>query len=269
MTTGLSRPRHQDVRAQWPWLLVVAAWIVAVVATLTGQRFLIDHHYLLEESGLPWPLAASVFLIGWQVMIVAMMAPASIPFARVTLTDLQMESLSARWRRQSRAHFFAAYVGVWTTFGLLAFSGDTMIHHAVDAWPWLAAHSYLIGATTLALAGLYQFTRWKRISLARCRADHAPTTASEVNPIMPHWRLGLRHGLDSVCCCWALMLIMFGIGVGELGWMAALTLMMVGETALPRETHSRLACDAIGVGLIVLAGLWLAHPAWLMPVTAA
>lgn len=269
MTTGISRPRRQDMRAQWPWLLIAAAWVVAVVATLTGQRFLIDHHYLLEESGLPWPLAASVFLIGWQVMIAAIMAPTSIPFARVALTDLQMDSLSVGRSRRSLALFFAAYASVWTTFGLLAFSGDTMIHRAVDVWPWLAAHSYLIGATTLALAGLYQFSAWKRVSLARCRADHAPSTASAVSPMMSPWRLGLRHGLDSVCCCWTLMLIMFGIGVGGLAWMAALTLMMVGETALPGEVRSRRICRAIGVGLIVLAGLWLAHPAWLVPATVS
>lgn len=269
MTTGISRPRSQDMRAQWPWLLVATAWVVAVVAALTGQRFLIDHHYLLEESGLPWPLAASVFLIGWQVMIAAMMALTSIPFARVALTDLQVDNLSVGHSRGSLAIFFAAFASVWTMFGALAFSGDTMIHRAVDVWPWLAAHSYLIGATTLALAGLYQFSAWKRVSLARCRADHALSSANAISPMMSPWRLGLRHGLDSVCCCWTLMLIMFGIGVGELGWMAALTLMMIGETALPGEARSGRARRVIGVALLILAGLWLAHPAWLVPATVS
>ena len=37
----------------WPWMLVIVAWTVALVAVLTNQNYLIDHHYLLEESHLP------------------------------------------------------------------------------------------------------------------------------------------------------------------------------------------------------------------------
>ena len=38
----------------------------------------------------------------------------------------------------------------------------------------------------------------------------------------PAWRLGLRHGQFCLGCCWALMLVMFGIGVGSVVWMAVL-----------------------------------------------
>lgn len=82
MATGMSASTYPRIHLSWrPWLLVAAAWVVAVVATVTGQRFLLDHHFLLEESGLPWPLAATVFLIGWQVMVASMMVPTSISFA--------------------------------------------------------------------------------------------------------------------------------------------------------------------------------------------
>ena len=74
-----SRQRIPSLLIRWPWLLVGVAWAIAVLATPTGQRLLIDHHFLLEESGLAWPLAAAIFLVGWQVMIAAMMAPSSIP----------------------------------------------------------------------------------------------------------------------------------------------------------------------------------------------
>lgn len=242
----------------WLWLLVAAAWTVAVVATLTGQRYLIDHHFLLEESGLSWPVAALVFLTCWQVMIVAMMLPASMPTFTLMIgaTRLQRGSLRAR------GAFYAGYAAMWTAFALFAFAGDTGIHHAVDASPWLTAHAFLIGAATLAGAGAYQFSGLKSRCLSACHNSGALFARScQVGPGLAG-RLGARHGLASVGCCWGLMLIMFGLGVGGLGWMAALTSVMVIEEALPRYGWARLA---LGGALLLLALLWLAHPAWLVP----
>ena len=74
------------------------------------------------------------------------------------------------------------------------------------------------------MAGVYQFTPLKYHCLDKCRAP--------LGFIMGHWRgrrerlqalrLGLHHGLFCVGCCWSLMLLMFAVGVGSLGWMLAL-----------------------------------------------
>ncbi|HEU4784378.1 MAG TPA: DUF2182 domain-containing protein [Ktedonobacterales bacterium] len=255
--------RHIHVRLGWPWLLVGAAWMTAITATLLGWRVLIDHHYLLEESRLPWVVAALVFLVGWQVMLVAMMAPSGV---------LIMPGMTADWsrRRYSRrklALFFAGYASVWTVFGLLAFTGDTQIHRLVDAWPWLAAHSFVIGATALAIAGIFQFTPWKSVCLTQCQALH--DSFKGIAGKRSAWRQGTRHGVTSVGCCWALMLVMFGIGVGDLVWMVALTVVMASESAIPDERRSRNIRQVIGIALLLLAALWLAHPAWLVPATAS
>jgi hypothetical protein len=37
----------------WPWVLIAAAWAVALLAALTHQTYLIDHGFLLEQSRLP------------------------------------------------------------------------------------------------------------------------------------------------------------------------------------------------------------------------
>jgi len=63
----------------WPWVVVVAAWTLALLAVLTNQSYLINHHYLLEQSHLPVLLALVVFLACWQVMTVGMMLPSSMP----------------------------------------------------------------------------------------------------------------------------------------------------------------------------------------------
>ena len=265
MSTELHAPSRQRVymRLGWPWLIVGAAWTTTIIATLSGWRILIDHHYLLEESGLPWAVAAVVFLAGWQVMLVAMMAPSGVLIMPGRLTDWGKHHYSS-W---TFALFFAGYASVWTVFGVLAFAGDTLIHHLVDAWPWLGAHSFVIGAVTFTMAGLFQFTPWKAVCLARCQSLHDSVT--EIAGARLAWREGIRHGATSVGCCWALMLVMFGIGVGNLGWMVALTVMMASESAVPNARRSRHISLAIGVVLLLLAGLWLAHPAWLVPATAS
>jgi predicted metal-binding membrane protein len=59
-----------------------------------------------------------------------------------------------------------------------------------------------------------------------------------------------------------MMLIMVGIGVGGLGWMAVLTAVMVIEDALPGGQRIR---RVLGVALLLLAALWVAQPGWLAP----
>ncbi|HET8906386.1 MAG TPA: DUF2182 domain-containing protein [Ktedonobacterales bacterium] len=261
LSMPLRAPLHARWRRQWPWLLVGLAWGIALLATLTGQRALVDHHLLLEESRLPWPLAALVFLSGWQVMIMAMMAPSNILGHAAGATTRRDDSYSFR----VLAVFGLGYASVWTAFGLLAFSGDTLIHRLVDAWPWLAAHSFLIGATTLGLAGNYQFTSWKRVFLAGCRTRHESfheAFMATARQRSSRW-LGVQQGATSVGCCWALMLVMFGVGVGGLGWMFALTVLMLAETIVPGNVLSRRMCLVIGIVFLALAGIWLAQPEWL------
>ncbi len=265
MSTDLHAPPPQHIRMRlgWPWLLVGAAWTTAIIATLSGWRILIDHHYLLEESGLPWAIAAVVFLASWQVMLVAMMAPSGV---------LIMPGIPADWSKRTHpnrtlALFFAGYASAWTVFGLLAFTDDTLIHRLVDVWPWLAMHSFVIGAVTFAVAGVYQFTPWKAACLARCQALH--DSFKDNVGMRLAFRQGMRHGVTSVGCCWALMLVMFGIGVGDLGWMVALTVIMASESSTADKRRSRYVRQVIGIALLLLAALWLAHPAWFVPAAAS
>ena len=89
---------------------------------------------------------------------------------------------------------------------------------------WLVRHGWLVGAVVLAGAGAFQFSALKYRCLDRCRTPFAF--------VDPHWRgvsarprrlaLGLSHGLFCVGCCWALMLLMFVVGMGNLGWMLVL-----------------------------------------------
>ena len=61
------------------------------------------------------------------------------------------------------------------------------------------------------------------------------------------FRLGLRQGLDCLGCCWALMLVMFAVGVMNVVWMAALGLIMAIEKMSATARFSR----AVGVAFLV------------------
>jgi len=250
------QPRRR-ARVLWPWVLVVAAWALAGLSVLTNQSYLINHHYLLEESHLPVLVALFVFLACWQVMTVGMMMPSSMPMVYMIVHA---------GRQQSRPHavpgaFLAGYAVVWTVFALVAFLGDTQIHWLVDHWPWLDTHSWVIGATTFAIAGIFQFSPLKGRCLKQCRSPFGFFVRSYRKGVGAAWRLGLRHGTFCLGCCWALMLVMFGIGVGSLMSMALLTGVMVVEKTYPGGQRMS---PVIGFVLLGLSALWLAHPAWLL-----
>jgi predicted metal-binding membrane protein len=257
--TEVKNDAHPRRRAPviWPWVLVAAAWTLAGLAVLTNQSYLINHHYLLEESHLPVLVALIVFLACWQVMTVGMMLPSSMPMVYMMVHASRQQ----RRPRAVQAVFLAGYAFVWTAFSLVAFLGDTQIHWLFHHWFWLYTHSWIIGATTFAVAGVFQFSPLKGRCLKQCRSPFSFFVRYYRQGVGAAWRLGLRHGAFCLGCCWALMLVMFGIGVSSLLSMALLTGVMVVEKTYPGG--QRLS-PVIGIILLGLAALWLAHPAWLL-----
>jgi predicted metal-binding membrane protein len=127
----------------------------------------------------------------------------------------------------------------------------------------LTFNGWAIGAAVVALAGAFQFSALKYRCLDKCR-----TTLSFV---MEHWRgrqeraqafcMGWRHGVFCVGCCWALMLLMFVVGTGNVGWMLLLGAVMAAEKNLVCGHRLRAPLGlALFVGAVAIAvdgaGLW-------------
>jgi predicted metal-binding membrane protein len=89
-------------------------------------------------------------------MTVSMMLPSSIPLLRYF-----RQANSTNHVDGAAVMFLAGYAAVWT-----AFAGDTVIHHLVDEWIWLAERTWLIAGSTLVIAGGFQFTPLKGRCLA-------------------------------------------------------------------------------------------------------
>jgi predicted metal-binding membrane protein len=224
-------------------MAIGAAWLIAVVAQATGNAQLLHHHTLID-GGPPLWIATPVFLVAWQVMIVAMMLPASLP----AIHAFNSRAAGATRRTRGLATFLGSYALIWTIFGLLAFMGDVVLHHIVDATPWLAAHPWLIEAGVIALAGAYQLAALKRHTLAACRhpSGAGPTALSGGSS----FQLGLEHGLACLGSSGALMLLMFAEGFANLWWMVALTAVMAYEAT---GRFGQRAAVAVGVLLLVVA----------------
>ena len=109
-------------------------------------------------------------------------------------------------------------------FGLVAHGVDAALHRVADQSPTLLADAWLIGAATVALAGVYQLSSLKHRCLDKCR--------SPLMFITERWRgksarresflLGMSHGAFCIGCCWALMLLMSraaqGVSAGCWRW---------------------------------------------------
>ena len=59
--------------------------------------------------------------------------------------------------------------------------------------------------------------------------------------------LGIHHGFFCVGCCWALMLLMFAVGVGNIAWMLLLGAVMAVEKNMP---WGRKLSAPLGVGVV-------------------
>jgi predicted metal-binding membrane protein len=62
--------------------------------------------------------------------------------------------------------------------------------------------------------------------------------------------VGTHHGLFCVGCCWALMLLMFAVGVGNIAWLLALGALMAAVMTLPggRKLRAPTGIARIGRG---------------------
>jgi predicted metal-binding membrane protein len=165
-------------------------------------------------------LPGLLYIGGWLLMTSATMLPTALPLLR--LFD---RLIAARPDRSLlTALLMAGYLLVWVAFGVAAHLLDAALHAAVLRFNWLLHNGWVPGATVLATAGLFQFSRLKYHCLDRCRtpfrfiAQHWRGPA----PRRAAFRLGPHHGAFCVGCCWAIMLLMFVVGTGSVRWMLIL-----------------------------------------------
>lgn len=240
------RPPRIHPATGWTLAIVTAcllAWIICLVVMAEMD----------EGPGTPLH-DLPTFLIGWIVMLTAMMLPSEISYIRVFAAQVGRSPAARGDRALVVACFIAGYAVAWTGYGLLAFILDAAVREsAADLISWYGAGPVLAGAT-LVLAGLYQVSALKQSCLSHCRSPHSFLARHWRSGHLGALRMGSLHGLVCVGCCWALMAVMFAVGAMSLIWMGILALIMFAEKVLPFGRRLTLPITAF----LWIMGAWIA-----------
>jgi predicted metal-binding membrane protein len=211
-----------------------------VLMWATGSAEVFGH----DQHGIPVTLAVALFLVGWTVMVAAMMLPSSLS----TLGRVDLALAAAR--DQAGPSVMAGYFFAWAVFGAAAFAGDAILHLSVHRMPWLAERPSLIAGGVAMFAGA-----------AELFGRTPPAKFPAITPVAGSFSLGKAHAVDRIRRCWPLMLFAMAVGMGSPVWMVGLTLVM----ALELRPHASMALRLVGLILFGLGVAVVIEPDW-MPV---
>jgi predicted metal-binding membrane protein len=232
-----------DRLAEWTGL----ERIVFPLAASSGLFALLAAICAVDPAG--WTLSlAALHLFMWMAMALAMMLPTAAPMLR-TYAEIAETAASRNLAVVSPLVLAAGYLAVWFAFALAA----TLLH-------WLLGMAGLvsgsgvpvaagIAAGILAVAGAYQFVPAKHACLVKCANPFPFLFANWTDRPRGVFRLGVRQGLFCLACCWAMMLVMFAVGVMNIIWIVALATVMAAEKVAGAVWFSRM----VGVGFLAWA----------------
>jgi predicted metal-binding membrane protein len=184
-------------------------------------------------------------------MTAAMMLPSAAP---MVLVYAKAVGGTSRRPRVSTAWFVAGYLVAWTVYGLVAYGLFRLVRAHHPSFLGWGHGGPIVAGTAIVIAGVYQLTPLKRVCLRHCRTPfHWVLHRWHNGPLGPA-RMGLEHGGYCIGCCWALMVVLFAVGVMSLAWMAVIAGLVFAEKVLPRG--ERLA-TVFAVTLVAL-GVWIA-----------
>jgi len=154
----------------------------------------------------------------------------------------------------------AGYIAVWlaTAVGFAAVQillvGLSLLDSA------MRSASPLFSGTVFIAAGAYQFSALKRACVTQCQHPVPFFFANWTAEPRGVFNLGVRQGRYCLGCCWAMMLLMFAVGVMNVVWMAALGAIMTVEKVNSTIRFSRmLGAIFIAVGVVFILSSVIAH----------
>jgi predicted metal-binding membrane protein len=252
-TAVLSR-RDRVIISSCLILLTTLAW--AYLVHLDRQMSAaMAHDRMMAEMGMamdmPWGVADVFFTIAmWAVMMVGMMTGSAAP---VMLLFAAMHAGRGVQRAPRVVFAFGAgYLLVWTAFSAVAALAQWALHQAAMLSPAMTTSNARLSGAILIAAGLYQLTPFKGACLTHCRSPLGFLMSHWRDGTAGAWRMGIEHGTSCLGCCWALMGVLFVVGVMNLMWVAALTIFVLVEKIGPAGAF---VARAAGVAMVAVGAL--------------
>jgi predicted metal-binding membrane protein len=174
-----------------------------------------------------------LFLPIWVGMMAAMMFPSVAPMVSL-FASVSREQRDAGKPAAPTWIFVAGYLAVWTLFGVGVYLLSLAVPAVGMAAPGLLTYTPLVGGSVLVLAGLYQWSPWKGACLRYCRSPLGFILHGWRDGYSGGFRMGFEHGAYCVGCCSGLMVVLFAVGLMNLGWMVLLTAVIFAEKIIPR-----------------------------------
>src|SRR5450755_3384673 len=201
----------------------------------------------LAVSGAAWGASGfAIVALMWGAMTLAMMLPSASP---MILTYAEIADTAARKHEHIVSPFVlaAGYALVWLGFAAAATLAQFAFTRAALLDTGMQSASGLFSGAIFIGAGVYQFSALKHACLTQCQHPFPFFFANWKTTTRGVFGLGLRQGLYCLGCCWAMMAMMFAVGVMNIVWMAALGIVMAIEKI---GTGKRFT---YGVGAILIA----------------
>jgi predicted metal-binding membrane protein len=241
------------------WLYLALLSAAATTGSFGGVGFVQVLCGTLQD-GFAGPYAAAVVFSMWCAMTLAMMLPSAAP---MILTYTEIADTAARKRERIVSPFVlaAGYAVVWFGFSVFAALGQIGLTRAALLDRSMASASPLLSGAIFIFAGIYQFSALKHACLTQCRHPFSVFFTNWATTPAGVFKLGIKQGLFCAGCCWAMMLLMFAVGLMNVVWMAGIGIAMTLEKMLTgrRFTHAiGVVLIVIGAGIVLttLAGGW-------------
>ena len=202
----------------------------------------------LVADGAAWSISGfAIVALMWAAMTLAMMLPSAAPMI-LTYAEIADTAACKGERIVSPFTLTGGYTLVWLGFATAAALAQVVFTRVTFLDSSLASASGLFSGAIFIGAGVYQFSALKHACLTQCQSPFPFFFANWATTSRGVFRLGVKQGLYCLGCCWAMMLLMFAVGVMNVIWMAALGVVMTLEKI---GTGKRLTY-AIGVALIAV-----------------
>lgn len=221
----------REVRLISALILVVSivAWVTLLFGPARATFHSHDHTYFSGiASGVsqdyPVPPASIVsqarhavaHMVGWALMLVAMMSPTLIaPISHI------VERSFKRRRARSVMLFVIGYAVIWMAAGIALLASVRMVN-------LLMPQSYLPAVGVGIVAVMWQWSPFKQRCLNR-NHNHRALAAFGITADMDVLQFGITHGVWCVGSCWALMLLPMMLSYGHFVAMAVVTFVMISE----------------------------------------